>query len=303
MRHLFGNFLTHYGIAANNRGENEGNLATLQKVIWKGEVHSTVSGEAARRSLRVGLQKRGYNVNGEWNDDTCSFTLKNPDYDSEAYADDDIFGFLRLEGAKVDGSDQIQQESKSKASKSKLTQQPKGTNISRRGALEVARAVSINPFTGDTIFNAKSGEKGRNSLYSTEVHATKYQYGFALTPDHLKDKSRTFAILDCLISLSQVGGNHARFLYDFSPSSLVLRWTHDFAPRLLYCFEEDEDGNISFRNLIRQISSGDIDPEELWVGGLCSEALAECGVHVFPGVKAAVEAIKNVIAKDLQVSP
>lgn len=45
--HFFGNILTGYGTAANNRGENEGNI-TLQKLLWKSEVHSTVSAEAIR---------------------------------------------------------------------------------------------------------------------------------------------------------------------------------------------------------------------------------------------------------------
>ncbi|MEP1059734.1 MULTISPECIES: DevR family CRISPR-associated autoregulator [Cyanophyceae] len=302
--HLFGNILTTYGAAANNRGQSEGNLATLQKIMWQGEVHSTVSAEAIRWACRLSLQERGYTINREWHNDILKFSLKNTDFDSEVYADDDIFGFMKAEAAKIDGSDQNHEKPKSTSNNAEAQyQRPKGTVIARRGALEVGRAVSINPFMGDVIFNAKSGEKGRTSLYSTEVHATRYQYGFTLTPNHLKDKTRTLAVLDCLASLRAVGGNHAHFLYDFSPSSLVLRWTPDFAPRLLYCFEEDEDGNISSQNLIRQISSGDIEPEELWAGGLYSEALAEYGVHVFPGVKAAVEAIKNVIAKDLQVSP
>ena len=29
--HLYGNILTFYGVAANNRGENQGNITTLQK--------------------------------------------------------------------------------------------------------------------------------------------------------------------------------------------------------------------------------------------------------------------------------
>ena len=47
-KHLFGIVVTPYGAAANNRGENEGNITTLQKLLWKGEVHTTVSAEAIR---------------------------------------------------------------------------------------------------------------------------------------------------------------------------------------------------------------------------------------------------------------
>ncbi|HMW03361.1 MAG TPA: type I-B CRISPR-associated protein Cas7/Cst2/DevR, partial [Acidobacteriota bacterium] len=54
--HLFGNVLTRYGAAANNRGENEGNITTLQKLLWKGQVHTTVSAEAIRWALRYHWQ-------------------------------------------------------------------------------------------------------------------------------------------------------------------------------------------------------------------------------------------------------
>ena len=46
--HLFGSVLTAHGVAANNRGENEGNISALQKLLWKGKVHTTVSSEAIR---------------------------------------------------------------------------------------------------------------------------------------------------------------------------------------------------------------------------------------------------------------
>lgn len=99
-----------------------------------------------------------------------------------------------------------------------------------------------------------------------------------------------------------MAGNHARFLYDFSPESIVLRWTHDFSPRFLYCFEEDELGNMSVSNLVRQVEVGDIDPKELWIGGLISQGLEDLGANVFLGVKSAVNALKQVIAEDLQLS-
>ena len=41
-KHLFGLVITPHGAAANNRGENEGNITTLQKLLWNGEAHTTV---------------------------------------------------------------------------------------------------------------------------------------------------------------------------------------------------------------------------------------------------------------------
>lgn len=137
---------------------------------------------------------------------------------------------------------------------------PKGTTTARRGVLEVTRAVSTRPYSGDITFNAKSGQKGSTSLYGTEVHATRYQYGFAMTPARLHRDDRVIEVLKGLTSLGEVTGNHARFLYDFSPDSLVLRWTHDFSPRLLYCFEEDPNGDLTMPDLVRRVQVGDLDP-------------------------------------------
>ena len=182
----------------------------------------------------------------------------------------------------------------------KKTKKPKGTIVNRRGALDVTRAVSMTPFVGDITFNAVSKEKDRTSLYGTEVHATRYQYGFAMTPDRLKDKARIHAVLDGLVSLSEVAGNHARFLYDFAPETIVLRWTHDFSPRLLYCFKQNEAGDLSATDLINRIDAEDIDPKELWIGGSLASLLGGWGANVFPGTKAAVAALKETITRDIQ---
>ena len=320
MFHLFGNILTSYGTAANNRGENEGNITPLQKLIWKGEVHTTVSSEAIRWALRYYWQNVGYPVNRRWDENAqpvADHVWQDPNFDDIRFIDDDVLGFMQAEAPKVEASDESEGEfegasqdenKKSSKGKDKQTsprkgkQKPKGKITARRGVLEVTRAVSMIPFMGDITFNAVSGAKGRNSLYGTEIHATCYQYGFALTPDSLKDKSRIHAVLDGLISIGEVAGNQARFLYDFSPESIVLRWTHDFSPRFLYCFEQDELGNLSVSNLVRQVEVEDIDPKELWIGGLISQGLEDLGANVFPGVKSAVKALKQVIAEDLQLS-
>src|SRR5271156_6359003 len=50
--HLFGTILTPQAVAHNNRGESEGTVSTLQKVIRNGDIYSTVSSEAIRYALR-----------------------------------------------------------------------------------------------------------------------------------------------------------------------------------------------------------------------------------------------------------
>ncbi len=293
--HLFGAVLTGYGPAANNRGENEGNITTLQKLLWKGEVHTTVSAEAIRWALRYHWQTvgNGLKVNRQWSDSENNNVWQSS-FDDGVYIDDDVLGFMKAEGAKEEASDQP----KGKGPKAK------GTTTARRGVLEVTRAVSTIPYSGDVTFNAASGQKGRTSLYGTEVHATRYQYGFALTPERLTDKSRVLPVLDGLVALGEVAGNHSRFLYDFAPESLVLRWTHDFSPRLLYCFEENSAGEVSVPELVRRVKVKDIDPAELWIAGAISGTpdgalLKDMGVTVKDGVKAAVVELKERIAQNL----
>lgn len=68
--HIFANIVTSYGTAANNRAENEGNITTLQKLIWQGQPHSTVSAEAIRFALRRLLASEEPNgTNRSWNED------------------------------------------------------------------------------------------------------------------------------------------------------------------------------------------------------------------------------------------
>lgn len=312
--HLFGNILTSYGMAANNRGENEGNITTLQKIQWKNDIHTTVSAEAIRWALRYYWQtvEDNYEVNRYWHEQKNNHVWRDENFNGDRFIDDDVLGYMKAEAAKTEG----EAESTQKSSPAKGTRtRAKGTTTAKRGVLEVTRAVSTLPYTGDITFNAKSGVKSSTSLYGTEVHATRYQYGFALTPHLLKDRARIMPVLDGLIALGQVGGNQARFLYDFAPNSIILRWTHDFAPRILYCFEEtfqgnlsgDEDPVISVPQLIRLLKNEDIDPQELWVAGEIAdtpdgEMLQAQGVNVLGGIKKLVAQLKQRIDLDLKLS-
>src|SRR5207253_2541209 len=96
----------------------------------------------------------------------------------KTFIDDDILGFMTAEAAKEEGE--------------------AGTANVRRAVLEVTRAVSLTPWSGDVTFNAASPgatpsaqKKGSNPVpYGAEFHATRYQFGFALTPERLRDKTR-----------------------------------------------------------------------------------------------------------------
>jgi CRISPR-associated protein Cst2 len=266
--HVFANFVTPFGTAANNRAETEGNITTLQKLLWMGETHSTVSAEAIRFALRrrlIGFEP----TNRKWDEDDRNnvwedWTFKGWTTEKgKTFVDDDLLGYMTAEAAKEEGE--------------------AGTANVRRAVLEVTRAVSITPWPGDVTFNAASpgatpsASKGANRSknpvpYGTEVHATRYQYGIALTPERLRDNSRAAKAIEALCQLGTVAGNHGRFLFDFSPDSVVFRITDDPAPRFLYCFQTSDDGKtVEAQQLVERVDDGDIAPKELIVGGAISK--------------------------------
>jgi len=303
--HVFANFVTPFGTAANNRAETEGNITTLQKLLWQGETHSTVSAEAIRFALRRLLDKAEKSgTNRLWDEDDRINTWKDPAFKGWAtdkgatHIDDDLLGYMIAEAAKEDGSDN-----------------GKGSASVRRAVLEVTRAVSLTPWVGDVTFNAASPgatpsaqKKGSNPVpYGTELHATRYQYGIALTPERLRDQSRAATAVNALCNLGTVAGNHGRFLFDFSPDAVVIRITEDPAPRLLYCFSTPDDGKTVQADAIAQrIKVGDIAPSELYVGVSDSDSalatqLKEAGVENVTGVKAACAAATQLINEHLKI--
>jgi CRISPR-associated protein Cst2 len=339
--HVFASIVTPFGTAANNRGETEGNITTLQKLIWMGLPHTTISAESIRFALRRllaeqenGRINRSYNETSrvnEWRDREFASWGKPAD---ETYIDDDLLGFMSADAAKAEAEDTTESaevipgkgdKQKPDAVQGQLTfgsaevvpgkgdkqektkRKPKGTATVRRGVLEVTRAVSLTPWPGDVTFNAASpgatpsaAKQGVNPVpYGTEVHATRYQYGLALTPDRLKNKTRAAKALYALCQLGTVAGNHARFLFDFAPDGIVFRITEDPAPRLLYCFETTDEGRtIEAPILTQRVANRDIQAKELVIGGSFARSqtakeLKELGATIPSpgGVLAAVEEV------------
>ncbi len=327
--HVFANFVTPFGTAANNRAETEGNITTLQKLIWQGETHSTVSAEAIRfaiRRLLAAAEEQG--TSRTWNDELRRNEWKaGKEVDAEfakwidpkyaGYIDDDLLGFMAAEAGKdeaeVTEADGAEAESQGdKKGKGAKKPKAKGTATTRRSPLEVTRAVSLTPWAGDVTFNAASpmatpsaAKKGTDNPvpYGTEVHATRYQYGIALTPERLRDKSRAAKAVHALCNLGTVAGNHGRFLFDFSPEAVVIRLTQDPAPRLLYCFETTDDGKtVIAPKLLQRIECEDINPKELILGVADTKSklatdLTAKGVTVLGVVKACDEAERRINAE------
>jgi CRISPR-associated protein Cst2 len=294
--HVFANIVTPFGTAANNRAETEGNMTTLQKLLWLGETHSTVSAEAIRFALRRRLAA-AEPTNRAWDEDDRNNTWQDWQFEGWAsekgktFIDDDLLGYMTAEAAKEEGE--------------------AGSANVRRAVLEVTRAVSLTPWAGDVTFNAASPgatpsaargqDRSKNPVpYGTEVHATRYQYGIALTPARLRDKSRAAKAIDAMCNLGTVAGNHGRFLFDFSPDAVVFRLTNDPAPRLLYCFDTSDNGKTVIAPiLLKRLASGDIVKDELVLGvsdldSPLAEQFKKEGITPL-GVKAAsAEAVKRI---------
>lgn len=301
-KHLFGIICTHHGTAANNRAETERNITTLQKLLWHGDVHTTVSAEAIRWAIRYFWQLKGFSVNRRWDDAANRHEWDKPDFDPRRYIDDDVLGFMRAEAASQEANEAEQPTRTGRPARQR------GQTTARRSRLEVTRAVSLTPWRGDVTFNAASINATPSAarqgafpvLYGTEVHATCYQYGFALTPDALEVRERACDVVDALIALGEVAGNHARFLFDFSPETVVFRWTDDFAPRMLYAFTADADGHVRAPALVQRVNAGDIDGTELIIGGALKntedgQTLAAAGATVLASVRAAGKKVKEKI--------
>lgn len=223
MRYLFGNLLTHHAPASLNRGENDGNEQLIQQIIWQDEPHSTISPFSIRWQVRYQFQEQGESVYQKWDKVQSIHIPQSKTHDPTKYIDDDVMGFMVTEAAK---------------------QNQKGTSNARQGALGTNRAISLTPYDGTTFNYYNSGEKDKLSIHSSNVHNTCYQYCFALDSAHLINKSRILNVIDAFIYLGQVGGHVNDSLFDFSPESVIFRWTYDNCPRFLYCFEQDENKQI-----------------------------------------------------------
>lgn len=308
-KHLFGAIVTPHGIAANNRGESEGNLTTLQKILWNGEVHSTVSAEAIRWAIRANWQDRGYDVNRKWDENTRRHSWQDMDFEQggEPYIDDDVLGYMSAQAAKEEAS-----EGESEERSPGRRQRRRGKALVRRSRFEVTRAISLSPWAGDVVFSVagigatpSASRSGTDPVpYSGEIHATRYQYAFALTPEHLFDKRRAGALIDAIIDLGDVAGNQARYLYDFAPDAVIFRWTDDYAPRILYPFQLDVAGRLAVPELLRRVRANDVSASELVIGGSLAdtgdgEELRKLGAIVSSGVKQAAQDIKQRLTEIL----
>ena len=304
MYYLFGTLMTHYGSASLNHGKRKGNTSPLQKSEWRNKMHSTVNSDAIRWSLRYHWQQHNYEVNRVWDADEFINTWTDSNFDPERFIDDDVLGYARIEAARTEVTEEFNEEN----SNAEENEQLQARHPERIGPLGVNRAFSLTPFDGGVTFNSTSGrDKDSTSLHFIEFHNTRYQYVFGLDCNHLKDKSRIFAVLEGLMSIRKVGGHNNVFCYDFSPESMVFRWTQESSPEIFYCFEQLEtrpgvyaEPSIS-TDLIDLVTTEDIDPDELWIGGKIAKNFELENAHIHQGKKKLIAELKQVVARDLEL--
>lgn len=313
--YLYGTILTSEAVAANNRGDNIGNTTTLQKVFHQDDLHTSVSAESIRFAIRYRFQLEGMRVNREYDSGAGRLDYEDEkraywNTGGEVFIDDDLMGFMDAAAAKKESEDEAAEAADSATeqtapAKSAKKTRAKGTTTKRTSPLAVGRAVSLRPYRGELSFNAVSGEKvkGKPSLYNAEMHTTEYQYSFGLNLNDVIRKENIGHVIDALIDPPPVAGNHSRFAYDFSPSSIVLRVTNAHSSRIQNCFEHDEESRTyTVERLIRRVESKDIPASELIVGGELAttsegKKLESLGATVVTGVKAAAtEARKRIAA-------
>src|SRR3989442_8650636 len=271
--YLYGTVLTGEAVAANNRGDNIGNTTTLQKVFHQDDLHTSVSAESIRFALRYRFQLENLNVNrsydpeaGKLNYEDEKRTTWNPDGD--VFVDDDLMGFMDAAAAQAEKeTEEVEGEGEAPT---KTKKKAKGKTTKRPSPLAIGRAVSLRPYRGELSFNAVSGEKvkGKLSLYNAEMHTTEYQYSFGLNLDDVIDKANIGHLIDAITDPPPVAGNHARFAFDFSPASIVLRVTNAHSSKIQNCFEHNEASRgYTVERLIKRIEAGDIPAGELIIDG------------------------------------
>jgi len=313
--YLYGTVLTSEATAANNRGDNIGNTTTLQKVFHQDDLHTSVSAEAIRFALRYRFQLQDLKVNREYDAGAGKLHYEdekrtNWTTQGNGCIDDDLMGFMDAAAAQKESEDEAMEaasgegEQAATPAKGAKRGKMKGTTTKRPSPLAIGRAVSLRPYRGEISFNAVSGEKikGKLSLYNAEMHTTEYQYSFGLNLGDVIAKENIKHLIDAVVDPPQVAGNHARFAYDFSPASIILRVTNAHSSRIQNCFEHDEQSRTyTIERLIKRVASGDLPASELIVGGEVATTeegaqLRELGVAIYEGVNAAAGEARRRIA-------
>jgi len=206
-------------VAANNRGETQGTVQTIQKVRTPNGARTVLSGVSLRYAGRLSMQDLGANM---WRrvieptdmnpvglvyGDNNSPTIQGAEPASPRGYDDGAFGFMcATKGSRDEDATKIV------------------------SAIEVTNGLSTTLYREDLAFcqghKAAPDKNGKPNLapYSYERHYTRYQYVWNINIPDARDKGFNFELfLESLKSL-RVGGSHAGCATEISPEVIAYRF-------------------------------------------------------------------------------
>jgi len=209
--------VTNPVLASNNRGENEGNLQTLQKVRTREGMRTVLSGYAIKRAIRDAMQANGakmwrrsvdpdqVNRAGYIYGENDSPTLAGAEPKAPEGYDDVVFGYMSAPKGKAEDA------------------------VKRAGCVEVSAALSTTPYDGDMAF--VQGLKAATpdlAPFSHERHYTRYQFTLTMNLGDLAGQPTSLPYLLDSLRFLRVGGSHASNASELSPA--VLAWRFHKAP-------------------------------------------------------------------------
>lgn len=270
---LFATILTHASPSANYRGESAENKAVIQKITKGRFEYPVISPESMRNAIRETIREMGLPCNRSRLHDAEQLSVKFEDYpDAENYADDFFMGWLVAAGSS--DRKKIIEELK------KRGRNLENFSFKRDSVLRMNMAVALEPYRYDTVFTQsprdatdkviKQHKNAEDSqLLHREVTYTAFQYPFALNINECSSKPEwTKILLQAIVQLNSVAGNHARSYFEMAPASIVLRLT----PKLVagydsYGFSVDESHKHNYEEVIDGILNDDYAASEFYIGG------------------------------------
>lgn len=220
MKYLSTLIITNSILAANNRGEGEGNIQTLQKIHTPKGMRTVISGPAIRRAVRDSMQETGAKM---WR-----ISIPNPDADNPA-------GYLYDNGT---GNRVVYMSDATPASADLYDDtlafgyfsSPKGKPgqvVKRVSAVEVSSAVSTTPYDNDQAFLQGLKANGKINPVIVERHYTRYHYVVNMNLNDMKERPQAaHFVINALHSL-RVGGSHASNATSLSPDTILWRFHDD----------------------------------------------------------------------------
>ena len=245
--HLTALILSGPVLNSNNRGENDGNLQTIQKIRTREGTRSVLSGYAIRRAIRDSMQATDSSNLWRWSTDASEEKPAGYTYGKDHatamfeaipekatdYDDTLLFGYMvaaKGEGKERDSEEDEDDEGEETPKAKKGAPKEAKKEAKKAGAVEVSPAISTTPYDGDMGFvlglKAKRDEKGHAGLnpFSHERHFTRYQYTLTVNLSNLKPRPKCFSrLISTLIGL-KVGGSHGANASEVTPNILAWRF-------------------------------------------------------------------------------